>query len=102
LERCVALDEEHAYGAAQMRRAECLLRLARAQDSLDVLALFERNHGPSPESAFRRGLALRALGRKKEARAAFVEVGDLARRATRYQRKTAGWWALRAGFARLP
>jgi tetratricopeptide (TPR) repeat protein len=100
-ERCVSLDEEHAYGAAQMRRAECLLRLGRAQDSLAVLELFERNHGPSPEEAYRRGLALRALGRKADARRAFADVGDLARRATRYQRRKAGWWALRAGFARL-
>lgn len=100
-ERCLALEEEHAYGAAQMRRAECLQRLGRAEESLAALAQFERNHGPSPEAAFRRGLALRALGKKAEARDAFCEVGDLARNATRYQRRTAGWWALRAGFARF-
>jgi tetratricopeptide (TPR) repeat protein len=100
-DRCVAIDEEHAYGTAQMRRAECMQRLGRPQDSLDVLALFERNHGPSPEETYRRGLALRALGKKREARAAFTEVGELARKATRYQRRKAGWWALRAGFARI-
>jgi len=100
-DRCVELEEEHAYGAAQMRRAECLLRLGRAEDSLAALTLFERNHGPSPEGAYRRALALRALGRRAEARAAFGEVGELARRATRYQRRSAGWWALRANFSRF-
>ena len=100
-DRCVSIEDEHAYGAAQMRRAECLQRLGRAQDALEALQVHERNHGPSPEAAFRRGQALRALGRKAEARAAFSEVGELARRAARYQRRSAGWWALRAGFARF-
>jgi tetratricopeptide (TPR) repeat protein len=101
LERCLALDEEHAYGAASMRRAECLLALGRPEEALDALGVFERNHGPSPEHAFRRGRALRALGRRDEARRAFSEVGELARRATRYQRREAAWWALRAQLARL-
>jgi tetratricopeptide (TPR) repeat protein len=101
LDGCLALDDEHAYGAAQMRRAECLQRLGRAQEALDALALFERNHGPSPEAAFRRGKALRSLGRAAEARASFAEVAELARRATRYQRKSAGLWALRASVARF-
>jgi tetratricopeptide (TPR) repeat protein len=100
-ERCVTLEEEYAYGAAQMRRAECLQRLGRSQDALEALQVHERNHGPSPEASFRRGQALRALGRKAEARAAFSEVGELARRAARYQRRSAGWWALRAGLARF-
>jgi len=100
-ERCVALEEEHAYGAAQIRRAECLQRLGRHEAALEALAVFERNHGSSPEAAYRRGVALRALGRRDEARAAFREVGELARRATRYQRREAGLWALRAGLARI-
>lgn len=101
LEGCLALEEEHAYGQAQMRRAECLLRLARPEDSLASLEAFERNHGPSPEACFRRGQTLRALGRKAEARKAFAEVGPLARQATRYQRREAGWWAMRATLARM-
>ncbi len=101
LERCVALEEEHAYGAAQMRRAECLQRLRRGAEALGALAVFERNHGPSPESAFRRAQALRALGQRAEARAALAQVNELARKATRYQRRSAGWWALRAQLARL-
>ena len=101
LERCVAIEEEHAYGAAQMRRAECLQKLGRPQEALAALLTYERNHGPSPEAAYRRGKALRALGKKSAARAAFAEVGELARRAARYQRRSASLWALRAGLARF-
>ena len=100
-ELCVAREEEHAYGAAQLRRAESLQSLGRGAESLEALALFERNHGPSPESAYRRGLALRALRRRAEAKAPFAEVGELARRATRYQRRSASGWALRATLARI-
>ena len=101
LERCVCLDEEYAYGAAQMRRAEALGRLKRHEDSLAVLATLERNHGPSPESAYRRGLAYRALGDRERARAALLEVSGLARAALRYQRRSAGLWSLRAAWARF-
>ena len=100
-ERCVALEEEHAYGAAQLRRAECLARLGRGPEALAALGTFERNHGPSPESAYRRGRLLKSLGRRDEARAAFAEAPELARRAPRYQRRSATGWALRASLARL-
>ena len=99
-QRCVALEEEHAYGVAQLRVSECLARLGRQEDALAALATFERNHGPSAESACRRGFALRALKRKAEAQAAFGEALELARRATRYQKKHATVWAMRAGVAR--
>ena len=101
LERCVGLDEEYAYGAAQMRRAEALARLKRPRESLEVLATLEKNHGPSPESAYRRGLAYRAIGDRERARAALHEVSGLARAALRYQRRSAGWWSLRAAWARF-
>ncbi len=100
-ERCVGLEEEHAYGEAQMRRAETLSALGRHREALQVLATLERNHGPSPESAFRRGTAQRALGERDAARASFQEVAGLARAAARYQRSQAGLWALRARLALL-
>jgi tetratricopeptide (TPR) repeat protein len=101
LERCVALDEEHAYGGAQMRRAEALGRLGRPREALAALALLERNHGPSPESAFRRGRAHAALDERDAARAALREVAELARKAPRYQRARAGLWAFRARLSSL-
>ena len=99
--RCVELDEEYAYGAAQMRRAEALAREGRHDDAFAALELFERNHGPSPESAYRRGLVHRASGAKSEATAAFEEVGRLAGEAARYQRKSAFEWTAKARLARF-
>lgn len=101
LRRCVAIDDEHAYGQAQMRLAEACSAAGRHEQAIDALATFERNHGPGPESAYRSGVALKALGRRDEARARFAEVGRLADEAARYQRRQAGWWAVRARFANL-
>ncbi len=101
LRDCVTLDEEYAYGAAQMRLAEALARTGQLQDALLALATFERNHGPSPESAFRRGEAHRGLGEKDAAREAYREVPMLVAQAARYQKKSTGLWALRARIASL-
>lgn len=101
LQRCVTLEEEHAYGAAQLRLAETLVAAGRDAEALDALAVFERNHGPVPESAYRRGLAWKRLGKAAEARAAFAEVSRLSAEAARYQRRDAGFWTLRAKLAQL-
>ncbi|HVS19080.1 MAG TPA: tetratricopeptide repeat protein [Planctomycetota bacterium] len=101
LERAAALDEEHAYGGVQLALAAAREADGDQAGALEAVAIFERNHGPSPESAYRRGRALRALGRRDEARAAFDEVGDLARRAAAFQRSRTRPWALRAWLARL-
>jgi tetratricopeptide (TPR) repeat protein len=101
LARCIELDPEYAYGGAQMRLAEALTAVGEASEALPVLALAERNHGPSPELAYRRGLALKALGRGPEAKASFAEVGKLAAQAPAFQRGTARAFTLRAKLARL-
>lgn len=101
LERAVAIDEEHAYGGALMRLAQARSARGDHEGALADLARLERNHGPSPESAYRRGLALKALGRRREARHAFAEVFSLARHAARYQRREAGLWVVRARLASL-
>lgn len=100
LARCTELDEEYAYGAAQLALARALASQGLHEDALRALVTFERNHGPSPESAYRRGRALARLGRRDEARAAHHEVGRLAARATRYQRREAAGWALRSALVR--
>jgi len=101
LSAAAALDEKHAYGALLLRLAQARLRAGDARGALEALDRRERNHGESPESLFRRGLALRALGRGEEARAAFAGVGQLARGAARFQRGEARWWALRAALGRF-
>ena len=101
LEQAAALNEEHAYGAVLLRQTAALERLGRDEEALAVLARFERNHGPSPESAYRRGRLLRALGRREEARESFRKVGKLAAQAAGFQRGEARGWAARAWVARV-
>lgn len=101
LERAAARDEEHAYGGVQLALAAARNAAGDFAGALDALAVFERNHGPSPESACRRGLALRTQGRREEARAAFAASVDLAQRAARFQRGRNRRWALRAWLARF-
>ncbi|MFN0243771.1 MAG: tetratricopeptide repeat protein [Planctomycetota bacterium] len=96
LARAAELDEEHAYGAVLLRLAEALTKNARGDEALTVLERFDKNHGESPESAFRRADALRVLGRKSEARASYRRVRELHRSAVRYQRTTTRSFALRA------
>jgi Flp pilus assembly protein TadD len=101
LQHAVELEEEYAYGAVQLRLAEALTRAGQPEAALAALERVERNHGPSPESAYRTGVAARRLGRKDEARAAFVRVSELAAQGASYQRGTNRGWVLRAFVARL-
>lgn len=101
LARAAELEPEHAYGGVQLRLAEALLKAGRREEALAVVERFEANHGPSPESAYRRGALLRALGRRDEARVSFATVGALAARSARFQRGEARAWAARALFARI-
>jgi tetratricopeptide (TPR) repeat protein len=93
-------DEEHAFGAALLRLAEARLAAGDARGSLSDLARVERNHGVTPETAYRRGLALRSLGERAAARAAFAEVERLAASAPRFQRSQARSFRWRAALAR--
>lgn len=98
LERAVATDPEHAFGAPRLRLAEARLAANDAQGSLEAAREFERFHGPTAESAYRVGTALRALGRREEARAELGRVGELARALARGARRESGWLGLKAWF----
>ncbi len=101
LQRCVEIDEEYAYGAAQMKLAEALLAGGHKGEALAALDVVERNHGPTPESRYRRGVTLKALGRRDEAKASFREVSELAAKAVQFQKKSANVWVMRAWVAGL-
>jgi hypothetical protein len=100
LERVLQLNEDHAYGDALLRLAETSARQGEGESALASLARFEEHRGPNPESAYRRGRALGLLGRKDEARAALAEVGELAHRQARYQRRSTSRWVFLAFTAR--
>jgi tetratricopeptide (TPR) repeat protein len=101
LERAAAIDEEHAYGAVLARLAEARLAAGDAEGALEAIRRRERNHGADAESAYRRGLAEKAIGRKVEARASFAETRRLAGSAARFQRAQARKWAFLSYFAGL-
>lgn len=101
LSRCLEIDDEHAYGAARMVQASCLVKLGEHEAALLSLETLERYHGASPESSYRRGLALKALDRREEAQAALQEVGKLVSSSARYQKRSGAVWAWRARWARL-
>lgn len=96
LERAAEIDEERAYGAVMLRLAEARVGAGDAAGALDAIARFERNHGPNPESAYRRGLALRVQGKSAESKAAFGEVGRLASQAARFQKSAQRGYVVRA------
>jgi tetratricopeptide (TPR) repeat protein len=95
------LAPEHAYGGVQLALARARLESGDAEGTLAALDTFDRNHGANPESSFRRGQALRALGRREEARGCFQHVTQLARRAARFQRAQNRPWVWRALLQRL-
>ena len=101
LERAVGLDPEHAYGAAQLALSRARLASGDAAGALAAVDAFDRNHGPNPESAYRRGVAQKRLGQRAEAAASLRQVGELAARAARFQRSAHRTWVLRALLARL-
>jgi len=101
LRRAAALDAEHAYGATQLGLARAHATLGDGEASLAALDIFERNHGPSPESAYWRALAHKRAGRRDEAARSLREVSRLAAEAARFQRKRQRIWVLRSWLARL-
>lgn len=101
LQRALELDEKHAYGGVLMRLAEYLAKEGEHDRALEVLERFERNHGALPESAYRRGVSLKGLGQREEARAALDEVSELVREGAGYQKKAGSGWVLRAFLARM-
>ncbi len=96
LERSVATDPEHAFGVPHLRLAEARLAAGDAAGSLAAADEYEHGHGPTAESAFRRGLALRTLGRREESRVAFQSVSVLARAHSRGVRREGTWIGLKA------
>lgn len=101
LQRAFELAPEHAYGALQLALADASLRTGDATAALAALDRYERDYGPSAESAFRKGQVLRALGRKSEARASFANVHALASRAAKFERRNHRLWVIRALLSRV-
>jgi len=101
LQTCLGINEGHAYGQVLLRLAEAHQGNREPELALEALKRHDVNHGANPESAYRHGLAFKALGRGEEARAAWASVTELVQQAPSYQRRAAWPWIARAGLARL-
>jgi hypothetical protein len=101
LERALELQPELAYGAVRLALARAHLATRSPEKALAELERFDVGHGPSPESAYRRGRALAAAGRRDEAKRSYREVSRLAAEGAHFQRKHHRVWVLRALLARL-
>lgn len=101
LQRSLELDAKHAYGGVLMRMAELQAKEGLHDRALESLERFERSHGALPESAYRRGVSLKALGLRERSRAALDEVSELVSQGARYQKKAGSAWAVRAFWARM-
>jgi len=100
-EGAAAIDEEYAYGNLLMRLAQARLACGDAAGSLEALERRDRNHGADAESAYRRGLALKALAKRAEARASFQEASKLAAAGGSFRRGEARKWGTLAFLARV-
>jgi tetratricopeptide (TPR) repeat protein len=100
-ESVARIDAEYGYGDLQLRLAEAHTRRGEFELARAALDRFDRDHGPSPESAYRRGKLERAAGERARAREAFAKVGVLAERAAQFQRGRNRKWVWLAFWARI-
>jgi tetratricopeptide (TPR) repeat protein len=94
-------DEEYAYGELLLRLAEARQAAGEPARALDALERHLRCQGETPEALYRRALALRALGRGDEARAALGRMGAVTRTRARYQKRGDAKWVLLAWLRRV-
>ena len=97
--RVVVDDPNLGFGQPFLGLANSAIGVGRPQDALEPLAEFEQRFGKAPEASYWRGLALKKLGRKEDAVAAFREVGALAselpgfQRGRKFRMKWRAFWA---------
>jgi tetratricopeptide (TPR) repeat protein len=101
LERALELNEGFAYGGVLLELSNAALAVGDGERALQCLERHTELQGDTPEGAYRTGLALKALGRKEEANAAFRATTSLIKETPKYQKADAYSWALRAFWARI-
>ncbi|MBK7645500.1 MAG: tetratricopeptide repeat protein [Planctomycetes bacterium] len=96
-----ARDEEYAYGDLLLRLSQARLATGDAVGALDALERHLRAQGDTPESLYRRALALRALRRGDEARAALARVGKVAEKRASFQKRSDAKWVMLSWLRRV-
>ncbi len=101
LEAALKIAPAHAWGEVGIELALARKAIGDDQGALQALQEREREHGESVRSAYLRGVLLSRRGKREESRAAFRQVGEIARRSPRFSRKGTLRWRALAGLALL-
>jgi len=101
LEPLVARNEDYAYGAVILALSSARFSAGSARGALDAIEQHDRSFGPTPESCYHRGRALRAIGDRGGAARAFGSIGSLASKLPAYQRRAATHWWFKSQLAKL-
>ena len=99
LREAVSRDERHAYGDALMQLGLAELAAGDGEAALAALERVERMEGPTPAEMYHKGVILKSIGRKDEARACFARLPELVKQAPKYQKAEARGYAMRAFWA---
>ena len=97
----VARDEEYANGDMLLRLAQARQETGDPARALEALERHQRAQGDTPESLYRRALALRALRRSDEARAALAKISVVASKRASFQKRADSKWVMLSWFRRL-
>jgi hypothetical protein len=79
LDSVLAEDVEFGFGSAMLLSARAAKEAGHPDHAVDRVERFERNHGPTPESALLRAELLKAGGDRAGANAALDEIPRLAK-----------------------
>lgn len=97
----VATNEDYAYGGALLALSAARVEMGSGRAAIEAVDQFERSFGQTPESCYRRGRALRAVGDRTGSAHAFALIGSVASKLPAYQRRAAASWWLKAKLARI-
>jgi len=101
LAQVAARDEEYAYGEMLLRLSEAEQDADQPARALEALDRHQRCQGDTPESLYRRALALRGLKRGAEARAALARIGEVTKSRAQYQKRADAKWVMLAWLRRV-
>jgi len=101
LAEVAARDEEYAYGEMLLRLAEAEQEAGQPARALEALDRHQRCQGHTPESLYRRALALRRLDRSAEARTALARISEVTKLRAQYQRRADAKWVMLAWLRRV-
>jgi tetratricopeptide (TPR) repeat protein len=100
IRQALAMNPRVRYGEPYLRLAEALSKIDSAR-AIEVLHSFRDANSSSCELYYRLGRMYESLERKREAKEAYGEAGEIYRALPKYKRKTERRWVLLAGWRKM-